>query len=362
VSAPVNCSEYERLAEGLTEPATWGYLAGGAEDESTLHANRGAFGRWTFRPRVLVDVDVVTTATTVLGLPVSLPVLVAPVALHRLYHPEGERATARAAAAEQTVLCVSTMTTYTHQEIADAAPGLHQWAQLYVLSDEGATRAHLEEAVAAGCSAIVLTVDTPVIGRRERDLRFGFAVPADLPLPYVAAALGNVSRSQSMHSGLPLFSPSVTWRDIEWIAEATKLPVVLKGVLTREDAQLAVEHGAAGIIVSNHGGRQLDGGPATLDVLAEVAEAASGKVEVLLDGGVRRGGDAVKALALGARAVLAGRPPMWGLAADGEAGVRHVLTLLRQEIALTLALLGCTSPDQVGRAHIQPAVPYDRPA
>jgi isopentenyl diphosphate isomerase/L-lactate dehydrogenase-like FMN-dependent dehydrogenase len=309
---------------------------------------------------VLVDVDVVTTETTVLGTPVSAPVLVAPVAFQELFHPDGELATARAAAAEQTVMCVSTMTSRSHHEIADAAPGLTQWAQLYVLSDEGATRAHLDEAVAAGCTAIVLTVDTPVLGRRERDLRAGFDIPAEMPAPYVAAALGNVSHNPSTH--IRLFSASVTWRDIEWIAAATKLPVVLKGVLTREDAVLGVEHGAAGIIVSNHGGRQLDGAPATLDQLAEVAEAVAGRVEVLLDGGIRRGGDAVKALALGARAVLIGRPAVWGLAADGEAGVRHVLQLLRDEIANTLALLGCTRPDDVGRTHIQPAVPYDRSA
>ena len=200
----------------------------------------------------------------------------------------------------------------------------------------------------------MLTVDTPVIGRRERDLRLGFNVPADLPLPYVSRPSANL-RSQSMHSGLPLFSSSVTWRDIEWIARRRRtLPVVLKGILTREDALLAVEHGAAGIIVSNHGGRQLDGAPATLDALAEVAEAAAGRVRGALDGGIRRGGDAVKALALGARAVLVGRPPMWGLAADGEAGVRHVLALLRDEIALTLALLGCTQPGP-GRADARSA-------
>jgi isopentenyl diphosphate isomerase/L-lactate dehydrogenase-like FMN-dependent dehydrogenase len=360
MSAPLNCDEYERLAEGLTDPGAWAFLSGGAEDESTLRANRGAFQRWTFRPRVLVDVGVVTTETTVLGTPVSLPVLVAPVACHGLFHADGELATARAAAAEQTVLCVSTMTSYSHHEIAEAAPGLTQWAQLYVLNDLGATRAHLDEAVAAGCTAIVLTVDTPVLGRRERDLRAGFYVPADFPLPYVAAKLGKVPHNPATH--IHLFSSSLTWRDIEWIAEATRLPVVLKGILTREDAALAVEHGAAGIIVSNHGGRQLDAAPATLDALAEVAEGAAGRAEVLLDGGIRRGGDAVKALALGARAVLVGRPAIWGLAANGEAGVRHVLTLLREEIALTLALLGCTSPDEVGRAHVQPAVTYDRPA
>jgi len=360
MSAPLNCDEYEQLAEGLTEPGPWAYLAGGAESESTLRANLGAFQRWTFRPRVLVDVDVVTTETTVLGHPLSLPVLLAPVGFLGLYHADGELVTARAAVAEQTVMCVSTMTARSHHEIADAAPGLTQWAQLYVLNDEGATRAHLEEAVAAGCSAIVLTVDVPVLGRRERDLRAGFNVPADMPLPYVAAALGKVPHNPSTH--IRLFSASLTWRDIEWIAAATKLPVVLKGILTREDAALAVEHGAAGIIVSTHGGRQLDSAPATLDVLAEVVEATAGRAEVLLDGGIRRGGDVVKALALGARAVLVGRPPVWGLAANGEAGVRHVLTLLREEIALALALLGCTSPDEVGHAHVQPSVPYDRPA
>ena len=357
MSLPLNCAEYEQLAEGLVEPGPWAYLAGGAMDESTLRANVAAFRRWTFRPRVLVDVGEVSTATTVLGVPVSLPVLVAPVAMHRLYHPDGELATARAAAAEDTVFCTSTMTTYSHNEIADAVPGLHQWAQLYVLSDEGATRAHLEEAVAAGCSAIVLTVDTPVLGRRERDARTGFAVPADVPLPYAAALLGNVAHSPATQAGL--FSASLTWRDIEWIAAATKLPVLLKGIVTQEDALLAVEHGAAGVIVSNHGGRQLDGAPATLDALEEVADAVAGRIEVLFDGGVRRGSDAVKALALGAQAVLVGRPAIWGLAVDGEAGVRRVLSLLREEIANTLALLGCTRPEEVGRVHIQPTVPYD---
>jgi isopentenyl diphosphate isomerase/L-lactate dehydrogenase-like FMN-dependent dehydrogenase len=360
VSLPANCAEYEHLAGGLVEPGPWAYLAGGSGDEVTLRANRAAFHRWTFRPRVLIDVDVVSTETTVLGTTLSLPVLVAPVAFQRLYHPDGETATARAAAAEGTIMCVSTMTSHTHQALADAAPGLVQWAQLYVLADEGATRAHLDEAVAAGCTAIVLTVDTPRLGRREGELRAGFSVPADVPLPYVEAALGRVAHSPSTHVGL--FSPSVTWRDIETIAEATKLPVLLKGVLTREDTVLAVEHGAAGILVSNHGGRQLDGVPATLDALEEVVEAAAGRVDVLFDGGVRRGGDAVKALALGAKAVLIGRPAIWGLAADGEAGVRHVLSLLRDEIALTLGLLGCTRPDEVSRTHVQPAVPYDRTA
>jgi isopentenyl diphosphate isomerase/L-lactate dehydrogenase-like FMN-dependent dehydrogenase len=360
VSLPLNCEEYEQLAEGLVEPGPWAFLSGGAGDETTLRANRLAYRRWTFRPRVLVDVRDVTTETTVLGAPVSMPLLIAPVAYQSLFNPEGELATARAAAAEGIVMCTSTMTSHTHQAIAAAAPGLDQWAQLYVLNDEGATRAHLDDAVAAGCTAIVLTVDTPALGRRERDFRAGFEIPADLPLPYASATLANAAHSQATQRSP--FSASVTWKDIEAIASATKLPVLLKGVLTAEDGALAVEHGAAGVIVSNHGGRQLDGSPATLDALEEVAEAVAGRIEVLFDGGIRRGADAVKALALGASTVLIGRPAIWGLAADGEAGVRRVLSLLRAEIALTLALLGCTSPAEVGRSHIQSTVPYDRPA
>ena len=360
MTVALSCEDYERLAEACTEPGPWAYLAGGAATETTLRANRAAFGRWAFRPRVLVDVSEITSETTVLGTPVSLPVLLAPIAYVGLYDPDGELATARAAAAEGTVLCVSTMTTRTHREIADAAPELVQWAQLYVLRDEGATRAHLDEAVEAGARAIVLTVDTPQLGRRERDLRVGFSVPPEIALPYVRSSLGNDPHNPVMH--FSVLSPSVTWRDIEWIAEATSLPVVLKGIVTREDATLAVEHGAAAIVVSNHGGRQLDGAPATLDALPEVVEAAAGRIEVYLDGGIRRGTDVVKALALGARAVLAGRAPMFGLCAEGEAGVRHVISLLREEILLTLALLGCTSPEEVGGAHVQPAVAYDRPA
>jgi isopentenyl diphosphate isomerase/L-lactate dehydrogenase-like FMN-dependent dehydrogenase len=355
-----SCEDYERLAEACTEPGPWAYLAGGAASESTLRANRAAFARWTFRPRVLVDVGSISAETTVLGTPVSLPVLVAPVAYQGLYHADGELATARAAAAERTIVCVSTMTTRSHAEIAAAAPGLVQWAQLYVLRDAGATRAHLEEAVDAGCRAIVLTVDTPILGRRERDLRAGFNVPAEIPMPYVRATVGEEEHSPATH--FSILSPSVTWRDIEWIASSTKLPVVLKGVVTREDAVLAVEHGAAAIVVSNHGGRQLDGAPATLDALPEVVEAVAGRAEVLLDGGIRRGTDVVKALALGARAVLAGRAPVWGLCVDGETGVRHVLTLLRDEVLVTLALLGCTAPAAVARIHVQPALSYDSPA
>jgi len=351
VGDPLSIADYERLAEERLEPGPWAYLAGGSGDEWTLRENRAAFERWTFRPRVLCDVSGVSTATTVLGTRLELPVVVAPVAYQQLYDPEGECATARAAAAVGTGMCVSTFSTRTHEEIAAAAPGVTQWCQLYVFQDRGVTREHLAGAAAAGCSAVVLTVDTPRLAQRERDLRAGFEIPPGMPLPYARAAIG--AAPQNPADQFALLDASVSWRDLEWIASEGRLPVVLKGVVTAEDATLAVEHGAAALVVSNHGGRQLDGVPATLDALPEVVEAVAGRVEVYVDGGIRRGTDVAKALALGARAVLAGRAPMYGLAAAGEDGVRHVLELLRDELTLALCLLGCTSPAEITRAHVQ---------
>jgi isopentenyl diphosphate isomerase/L-lactate dehydrogenase-like FMN-dependent dehydrogenase len=287
----------------------------------------------------------------VLGASIALPVVVAPVAYQQLYDPEGECATARAAAAAGTGMAVSTFTCRTHEEIAAAAPGLLHWCQLYVFQDRGVTREHLAGAAAAGCSAVVLTVDTPLLAHRERDVRVGFEVPADLPLPYARATIG--SEAQNPADQFALLDASVSWRDLEWIASESRLPVVLKGVVTADDAMLALEHGAAAVVVSNHGGRQLDGVPATLDSLPEVVEAIGGRAEVYLDSGIRRGTDVAKALALGARAVLAGRAPVYGLAAAGEDGVRHVLEILREELAMTLALLGCTSPDQLTGEHVR---------
>ena len=286
-----------------------------------------------------------------LGKAIDLPVVVAPVAYQELYDPEGECATARAAAAAGTGMAVSTFTCRTHEEIAAAAPGLVQWCQLYVFQDRGVTREHLAGAAAAGCGAVILTVDTPRLAQRERDVRVGFEVPAALPLPYARATIG--AEAQNPADQFALLDASVSWRDLEWVASEGRLPVVLKGVVTAEDATLAVDHGAAAVVISNHGGRQLDGVPATLDSLPEVAEAVDGRVEIYLDGGIRRGTDVAKALALGARAVLAGRAPIYGLAAAGENGVRGVLALLREELAMTLALLGCSSPDQLTSAHVQ---------
>ena len=283
-----------------------------------------------------------------------MPLLVAPVAYQRMLDPDGECATARATEAAGTIMCLSTIATSSAAEVAAAAPGLDRWFQLYVFKDWGVTCAVVDEAVENGFSAIALTADTPYLGRRERDFYAKFVLPDDLRVPAITEAAGHsVAGPLSQH--FQLMSASVSWKDVERLASHSKLPVLVKGVLTREDAQLACESGAAGVIVSNHGGRQLDGVPAALDALPEVVEAVESSAEVLVDGGVRRGTDVVKALALGARAVLAARPFVWGLAVDGEAGVRNVLELLREEIRLALALTGCTSPRAVTRAHVQSA-------
>jgi len=355
VDEALSIADYERLAEERLEPGPWAYLVGGSGDEWTLRENRAAFARWTFRPRVLCDVSEISTATTVLGTQIELPVVVAPVAYQQLYNPDGECATARGAAGAGTGIAVSTFSTRSHEEIAAAAPGIVQWCQLYVFQDRGVTREHLAEAAAAGCSAVVLTVDTPRLAPRERDLRAGFEIPSDLPLPYARATIGDAPSNPA--DQFALLDASVSWRDLEWIASEGRLPIVLKGVVTAEDAQLAIEHGAAAVVVSNHGGRQLDGAPATLDALPEVAEAIGGGAEVYLDGGIRRGTDVAKALALGARAVLVGRAYAYGLAAAGGPGVARAIDILRTELVRTLKLLGCESTAQLDRSYLN--VPND---
>jgi isopentenyl diphosphate isomerase/L-lactate dehydrogenase-like FMN-dependent dehydrogenase len=350
VSDPLNASDFERLAEGKVEPGPWGYFAGGAGDERTLADNDAAFGRWRLRPRMLVDVGSVTTATTVLGRDVSMPVLVAPTAFQRLAHPDGDLAVARGAAAAGTVMCLSTLGGASPAELADAAPDGRHWFQLYWSRDREFTQALVEAAAEAGFQAIVLTVDLPAAGRRERDLRAAFEIPEDLPLPNLATHLGG----GDFHATLgQVVDPTITWRDLEWLRSVSSLPLIVKGILTSEDARLACEHGVDGLVVSNHGGRQLDAAPASLDALPEVVDAVSGRCLVLMDGGVRRGTDVVTALALGARAVLVGRPVLWALAVGGEEGVQRVLELLRAEVELALRLLGCPTPEAVTPAHVR---------
>jgi isopentenyl diphosphate isomerase/L-lactate dehydrogenase-like FMN-dependent dehydrogenase len=351
VTEPCCVADFEALAAGRLGAGVLGYYAGGAGDERTLRENVAAFARRRLRPRVLVDVGAVSTATTVLGTEVAMPVLVAPTALQRMAHPDGEPGMARAAAAAGTIMTLSTLATSTPAEVAAAAPGAPRWFQVYVLRDRAVTRALVDQAVDAGFGALVLTVDAPRAGRRERDLRTGFAVPPSVDMPAVSAACGT-SAGITPEGFFALVDPTLTWSDLERLVADSPLPVLVKGVQTGEDAALAAEHGAAGVIVSNHGGRQLDGVAAAIDLLPEVVEEVEGRLEVLVDGGVRRGTDVLVALALGARAVLVGRPALWGLAAGGEAGARRVLELLRAELERDLALLGCPTPGDVGRAHV----------
>ena len=278
----VNVWDYERAAEERLDPGAFGYVAGGANDEWTLRENRAAFERWILRPRMLVDVSRVTTTTTVLGTESSMPLFVAPTAFQRTVHPDGELAMARGAAGAGTVMCLSTFATATIEEVAEAAPGAPRWFQLYWSSDRGFVRDVVERAEAAGFTAVIVTVDLPRLGRRERDLRTGFVVPEELPVP-AFVALAEASRAVSPEDISWAVDDTLTWDDLEWLRSVTSLPVLVKGVLTAEDAVLAAEAGVDGVVVSNHGGRQLDGVAATLDALPEVVEAAGDRL-VVLDG------------------------------------------------------------------------------
>ena len=317
------------------DPVYWDYFAGGAGEERTVHANEEAFARRRIVPRVLRGAGDRDLRTELFGDELSMPVLIAPTAFHRLAHPDGEAATARAAADAGTVLVVSMAATQPIEQIA--AAGATLWFQLYPQPDLAFTEALVRRVEAAGCRALVVTVDSPVFGRRERDLRHGFLdLPTGLACENMRDDTGRL-RDIEMDAGLG-------WDRIAWLRGRTRLPILLKGVLHPADARLAVEHGVDGLIVSNHGGRQLDGAITTLDALPGVAEAAGGRLPVLLDGGIRRGTDVLTALALGATAVLVGRPVIWGLAVGGAAGVGHVLELLRADLDRALALTGVARP------------------
>jgi 4-hydroxymandelate oxidase len=349
----LNLLDYEAAALETLEREVRDYYQSGADDEVTLRRNREAFERLALHYRVLVDVSRRTLATTVLGTPLSMPVLVAPTAFHRLAHRDGELATVRAAGAAGTVMMLSTLSTTRVEEVAAAATG-PLWFQLYVYKDRGVTRALVDRVERAGCRALVLTVDAPVLGQRERDARNRFRLPAGLSVEnLLPEGMGHLPAAPA-DSGLAayfaeLIDPALEWKDLAWLRGVTRLPLLVKGLVRPDDAVRAVDHGAAALVVSNHGGRQLDGAPATIEVLPRIADAVAGRVELLLDGGVRRGTDVVKALALGARAVLVGRPILWGLAVDGENGARAVLELLRRELDRAFALCGCPSVAEVTR-------------
>ena len=352
----VNVYDAQAEAERKLEPGPRGYFSGGAGDEVTMRENVTSWQGWRLRPRRLTGAESSTTAATVLGAPVTAPILIGPIAYQRLLDPEGEAAMARAAAAFGTVMCLSTLATATPTEVAAAAPDGRHWFQLYPFSDAGVTRALTEEAVGAGFEAVVLTVDAPPGGNRERDVRQGFAIPAEIEIPSVAAAFGG-SRTVTVGESFDLMTRALTWEDLGGIAAEAGLPLFVKGLLTAEDAALAVEHGAAGVVVSNHGGRQLDRSITTAEALPEVVEAVAGRAAVLVDGGFRRGVDIAVALALGADAVLLGRPTAWGLAAGGAAGAERVLRILAAELELALALLGIASTADLGPRHLRSALP-----
>ncbi len=353
-TGPINVADYERLASEALDAGPLGYFSGGAWGEFTLRENVDAWRRWRLRPRMLVDVGEVSTATELLGSELSMPIVVAPVAFQRMAHEDGEPGMARAAAEAGALMCLSTIATARPSEVAEAAPRGHRWFQLYCFRDRAVTQALIDEAAEFGYEAIVLTVDAPRLGWRERDLRSGFVVPASVTVPSVAAALG-ADKPIGVAEAFALLDPTITWADLEQLVSGCDLPVLVKGVLTAEDAELALEHGAAGVIVSNHGGRQLDGVAPSAEALPEVADAVSGRGLVLVDGGVRRGTDVLVALALGADAVMVGRPALWGLAADGERGALRVLQILRNELELALALAGCPSPGAVTGDHVRAA-------
>ena len=343
----------ERLAEQVVSPEAWSYIVGGAGDERTLRWNREAYSRFRLRPRVLVDVSNVTTETTVLGSTVSMPALVAPMAFQQIAHEEGEVAMARGASAAETLMCLSTVATATPAEVAAAAPNAPRWLQIYVFQDRAVSDDVIAQALENGFTALVLTADLPVYGIRHRETRTGFEPPED-DMPAIVAARARGGDDQEHHS-LALLESGLEWDYVTELRERWKVPVIVKGLVTAEDAILACDHGASGVVVSNHGGRQLDGAIASLEALPEVVDAVGDRAEVFVDGGVRRGSDVVMALALGARAVLVGRPAMYGLAWRGAEGVAQVLEILREETENALALLGCRSPGEVTAAHIKPA-------
>jgi 4-hydroxymandelate oxidase len=343
----------ERLAEQVVAPEAWSYIVGGAGDERTLRWNREAFSRFRLRPRVLVDVSDVSTETTVLGTTVSMPALVAPMAFQQIAHEDGEVAMARGAAAAGALMCLSTVATSTPAEVATAAPGAPRWLQIYVFRDRSVSDDVIEQALEAGFSALVLTADLPVYGIRHRETRTGFESPDD-DVPALVAARERGGDTDEHHT-LGLLEPGLEWNYVTELVERWKVPVIVKGLVTAEDAILACDHGASAVVVSNHGGRQLDGAIASLEALPEVVDAVGDRAEIYLDGGVRRGTDVVMALALGARAVLVGRPAMYGLAFGGSKGVEQVLEILREETENALALLGCRSPAEVNGAHVKPA-------
>jgi 4-hydroxymandelate oxidase len=344
-SAPVEIesiftlSEFEDLAQARMAPMAASYISGGAADEVTLRANLEDWKRIRLKPTVLVDVSRIDLGTELLGQKLAMPLLLAPAAFHRLCHPEGELATVAGANQANTSFVLSSYSTVSVEEVAAAAKQ-PLWFQLYAQSDRELTRQIVKRAEAAGCKAICVTVDTPVLGARNRESRSQFKLPADFKLPNLA--FEPTARASGKAVADQLLAPTLTWKDIEWLRSITSMPVLLKGVMNPDDAVRAADAGVAGIMVSNHGGRNLDTLPSTAEALPRIADKLAGRLPIIVDGGIRRGTDILKAIALGAQAVMIGRPYLHGLAVGGAAGVARVIEVLRTELQMAMALTGRT--------------------
>ena len=375
-----NIDDLRSLALRRLPSGVFNYIDGGAEDEVTMRANSAAFRRWNFAPRVLCDVSQVDTSTTLLGRRLPIPLVLAPAGFSRMPDPDGELAVARAAARAGLPYSLSTVATRSIEEVAAAADGCN-WFQLYPLRDRELTRDLVRRAAGAGYQAMMPTVDMAVSGRRERDVRHGFTLPPQIGLGTILDGIrhpgwtwrfirsepivfSNVIGRSAADGTTPValadfintqFDPGFSWQDVAWLRDVWQGALVVKGIQTVADARIAADHGCDAIVLSNHGGRQLDGAPPALDLVAPVADAVGDRVAVICDGGVRRGGDIVKALALGAHACMAGRAYLYGLGAGGEAGVDYAIELLAEEMHRTMALIGCTSVAQISRAHVAPA-------
>ncbi|XP_044750644.1 hydroxyacid oxidase 1 [Coccinella septempunctata] len=349
--------DFEKYAYTVLPKNALDYYRSGAGAQTTLADNKSAFSRYKLRPRILRDVSKRDLSTTVLGGQVSMPIGIAPTAMQRMAHPEGELANARAAQAMGTIYILSTLATSSIEEVAEAAPDCTKWFQLYIFKDRSVTKDLVLRAERSGFKALVLTVDAPVFGIRLADVRNGFNLPQHLRLANFTNV--NLDKFDDKADGskltayvASLFDSTLNWEDIRWLKSITKLPIILKGILTAQDAILAVDAEVDGVVVSNHGARQLDGTFATIDVLEEVVKAVDGRVEVYLDGGVRDGTDVFKAIALGAKMVFLGRPALWGLAHSGEEGVKKMLRIIRHEFDTALALCGCTSIGEIKRCMV----------
>lgn len=340
--------DFAARANASLDKGALGYFAGGAGDEITLRDNQAAWSRYALRPHVLVDVSERDSRTTLLGACRPHPILVAPMAYQRHAHPDGELAMARAASATDSIMVLSSQSTMSPELVAAAAPGADRWFQLYVFKDRQVSYDLVAAAREGGYEALVLTVDFPVAGIRERDRQADFQVTYPI-------ALNRSGSSMTTEELFALHDPALTWDAIAEFAEMSRMPVILKGILRPDDAEFAVQAGAAGVIVSNHGGRQLDTSLSGADALGPIAEAIAGRIDVLVDGGIRRGWDVAKAMALGADAVLVGRHVLWGLVADGQAGAEAVLRQLLAEFDNTLALTGCPKAADLDRSYVQPA-------